>query len=333
MDDWETTDCPLCGSADATLAYRVDHVAEAGRPAEIVRCGDCGLHRLAPRPTPAAIGRFYPEDYFCYRPREAGRKPKLKDRLEAAVLRAKFGHPGGDDSTGERLAAAIGPALMRRAITRSEWIAYRGAGRLLDVGCGAGDFLLRMKRRGWSPEGFDIGAEHAARIADATALPCHTGSLATVEPAAFDLVTFFQVLEHLHDPVATLREARALLTGAGSVVATVPNFGSWSRRAFGDGWVGLDPPRHLIHYTPATLAAVFEAAGFRVTRLAPVGMDGWVRRSSRQSPRGGWRRAFGCKPLAALTASVTQASGAADNILIEAVPDGAAAKKEISLAA
>ncbi|MEM1061609.1 MAG: hypothetical protein AAGJ97_04685, partial [Planctomycetota bacterium] len=119
-EHWESVACPLCGTAAATLAYESGHIAEAGRTAKIVCCDACGLHRLDPRPTPAAIGRFYPEEYSCYQSREAGRKPRLKDRIEAAVLARRFGHPGGDGSFGESVAAAVGPALLRRAITRSE---------------------------------------------------------------------------------------------------------------------------------------------------------------------------------------------------------------------
>jgi 2-polyprenyl-3-methyl-5-hydroxy-6-metoxy-1,4-benzoquinol methylase len=326
---WEHVPCPGCGADDTDEALRIDDVPELDRPAVIVRCRRCSLAYLNPRPTPERIGVYYPADYVCYRTVAATRRRPLRDRWERAHRRVALGHPG---TVGwrDRLAAAAHGLLVRRAIQRSEWIAYRGEARLLDVGCGGGDFLVRMRNRGWRVEGLDIGREQCARVAEATGAVVHVGTLpgAAVEPAAYDLVTFWQVLEHLHDPVATLRAARELLRPGGSIVASTPNFGSWSRQRFGATWVGLDPPRHLIHYTPETLQAVFEAAGFRVTRVVPLGMDGWIRTSASTTPPAvidRTRRAYTIKQVATATARWSERWNVADNILVEAVPDAAAA--------
>jgi 2-polyprenyl-3-methyl-5-hydroxy-6-metoxy-1,4-benzoquinol methylase len=182
-----------------------------------------------------------------------------------------------------------------------------------------------MKRRGWKIEGLDVSAGLCRRVSRELNAVVHCGELPHphLPLGKFDLVTFWQVLEHLHDPVATLREARKLLTTEGSVVASTPNFASWSRKTFQHAWLGLDLPRHLVHYTPETMRKVFEAAGFRVLRIQHVAMDGWIRRSAatiRSADRKTWASRLTWKPAAAVVAAWSEWSQTADNILIEAVP-------------
>jgi SAM-dependent methyltransferase len=239
-----------------------------------------------------------------------------------AVLQADYGHPRQSGQSFTKRDVLEGKLRVHRSIYRSEWIQYRGDGRLLDVGCGSGDFLLRMSRRGWKVEGVDIGQEHAARLSAKLGHPVHAGTLhdASLPTKTYDLITFWQVLEHLHDPIATLQAARQLLTGVGTVVASVPNFDSFSRRVFASHWVGLDTPRHLIHFTRETLSDVFHRAGFAVVRTQQISMDGWIRRSARASRDSHFWQTLQWKPLAKTAATASRCLGFADNLLVEARP-------------
>ena len=86
--------------------------------------------------------------------------------------------------------------------------------------------------------------------------------------AVFACATFWHVLEHLDDPVATLRAVRTRLRPGGVVIAAVPNGDSIQARATGASWLALDLPRHLSHFTPESLRTTFRAAGYEVERLA-----------------------------------------------------------------
>lgn len=332
--EWEHTPCPGCGADDPVVEMPVEDVTDVV-PVAVVRCGACDLNYLEPRPTPETVGRLYPDDYVCYHANVARRSRRWREAVEQSHLRVAFDHPG-PVGWGDRLRSLLAPLFVRRRLQKTEWIRYRGAGRLLDVGCGSGEFLKRMQRRGWNVEGLDISPDHCARISVEVGVPVHTGLLpgADVEEAAYDVVTFWQVLEHVHDPVATLSAARSLLAPGGSVVAASPNFGSWSRTRFGREWIGLDPPRHLIHYTPETFAGVFERAGFRVVRVIDVAMDGWIRQSAGDHlARDRSCRRYTNKPVASATAWWSERVGRADNLLIEAVADTAAATEPVRRAA
>lgn len=321
--EWEEVACLLCGSSDyATLLEWRD--LELAADLKVVRCRNCELTFTNPRPTPTTIGCFYPNDYSCYELRSAVSprwKARLRGRVQRIVLRAHFGYPPQPVSGLERLGSRLGRVWLRGGGRRSEWIPYRGEGRLLDFGCGAGAFLERMRDLGWKVEGLDMSTVAAHAVMRHRGIKVHVGTLPHRDLAeqSFDCVTMWQALEHVHDPRLTVREARRLLRPEGLLVVAVPNLASWSFAHFGRYWFGLDVPRHLTHFTPATLTALLAAEGFRLLRLTQVGTDGWLRQSARRLTRshsgGGWLTACRWKPLAQAVAAFTERVGRADDLV------------------
>jgi 2-polyprenyl-3-methyl-5-hydroxy-6-metoxy-1,4-benzoquinol methylase len=129
-------------------------------------------------------------------------------------------------------------------------------------------------------------------------------------------------LEHVPAPKDVLRAAADALRPRGVLGITVPNLASWSFQRFREHWLGLDVPRHLTHFTPATLGSMVEAAGFRILLVEQVGRDGWIRKSARQAasdPSTTRRlRAFRWKVPAALVARWSELTGQADSVRLVA---------------
>jgi SAM-dependent methyltransferase len=120
---------------------------------------------------------------------------------------------------------------------------------------------------------------HAAAAARANfGLDVVHGSLPhpAVPPASVDLLTLRAVLEHVHDPRGLLTAVWDSLKPGGWVYASVPNLASWGYRVFGRAWFPLDPPRHLLHFTPATLRRLVEGCGFEVEAVTTIGHAKWV---------------------------------------------------------
>lgn len=228
--------CALCGN-DRSIEVAIVPDLLLNRPevtARLVRCTACGLVYQNPRPTASEMGRHYPPTYESY----------------------------GDHRTSAR-------GLVRRAYEygmakRCRYVTDQVvAGRLLDVGCAAGAFLVAMRERGWQVQGVEV-SEDAARVArERHGLDVFTGVLeeAAFPDACFDAVTMWDVLEHVHNPLATLCEIRRVLKPGGVLVVRVPNLASWDARLFGTYWAGLDAPRHLYVFSPQTLRAVEAQAG------------------------------------------------------------------------
>jgi hypothetical protein len=135
-------------------------------------------------------------------------------------------------------------------------------------------------------------------------------------------LTLTDVLEHAHDPLGILAEARRAVPAGGRLIAVVPNLECSTFRWFGPAWAGLDLPRHLNHFTPATLRRALERAGFRVASVHQVARADWLRASAAQAVRSSratfWQRGLVFRPLSAIVSSTLRIAGRGDQIIAEA---------------
>jgi SAM-dependent methyltransferase len=164
----------------------------------------------------------------------------------------------------------------------SRWARLKPKGAsVLEVGCGPGLMLAAFHRRGWRVLGIERneGAAETARRAlglEIVAVPVE--ELPT--DARFDLIIMFHVLEHIGDPVVLLRECAKRLTPGGRLIVNVPNFLSWQSRFAGSKWLNLDTPRHLVHFTPLTLAETMRRAELTVVEIRFASLEhdpyGWI---------------------------------------------------------
>jgi SAM-dependent methyltransferase len=239
---WDECACLLCGGAShAPLLEASDPLG--GLRFLLVKCNRCGLCFTNPRPDVASIKQFYPADYHCHH----GKRPR---------------HP--PTPHGARLAKLL---------------PMHGQARLLDFGCGAGDFLRRMHSLGWNVAGLDMAVTAVARIRD---LPAFVGTLPHPlwTEACFEAITMWQSLEHVHQPLDVLHAAYRLLTTGGRLLVAAPNFDSFASRWFGPNWFGLDVPRHLTHFTPTTLRLMLARAGFARIEMRQQQHNSWIRHSA-----------------------------------------------------
>ena len=136
-----------------------------------------------------------------------------------------------------------------------------GGKKLLDIGCGEGTFLLKARAERWSAFGTELKPE-AARAAG---LEVWESLEEAAKAAPYDCITLWHSLEHVTDPVATVRLARDLMHPDGKLTIAVPDAGGLQARVFGAQWLHLDVPRHVHHFTQRSLAKLLEAAGFKAT--------------------------------------------------------------------
>lgn len=231
--------CGICGSVPLRELFRATdtNFHTTDESFLVARCPRCGVAQTVPRPAPGAMGRYYPPAYYPTSELDARRY----DRQIGRFQRAKVEH-------------------LRR---------HCRAGRVLDVGCGMGYFLREAAQRGYGTKGVEISSQAAALGRSRFGLDIVTGDLssAALPASAFDAVTFWQSLEHMHAPADALREAHRLLVQGGILAVAVPNTASVQASLFGARWYHLEVPRHLYHFDPASLGALAEACGFRVLEV------------------------------------------------------------------
>jgi SAM-dependent methyltransferase len=222
--------CPSCSSSSPVPALDLGAY-------RVLRCSACSLLYTDPLPSVGQVDELYSEEFY-----EAPLPPMM-----AAVRN-----------------------WLHDLVMSERGRSLRGiaAGRLLDVGCGDGDFLLLMRRRGWDVRGCDTSPAAIGR-ARGRGVDVQQGSVATAAfpDAFFDAVTLWHVLEHLADPVSELNEVARILKPDGVLAIEVPNAGSPTFRLCGSRWFPLDVPRHLMHFTRTSITELLRRCGFEIVSL------------------------------------------------------------------
>jgi SAM-dependent methyltransferase len=197
-------------------------------------CKDCRLNVTVPQPPESEIGRYYPPAYYGTGDRYLPVIEWLLDRMYRMRLK--------------RVTSGVTP------------------GRALDIGCGRGLLLARLRDMGWEVQGTELSETSARYGREVLNLDIETKNLgdANFPDASFDLVIIWHVLEHLYAPQETLREIHRILKPDGAFLVAVPNFSSWEARFGKRHWFHLNVPGHLTHFSKQTLERDLKEAGFEV---------------------------------------------------------------------
>jgi 2-polyprenyl-3-methyl-5-hydroxy-6-metoxy-1,4-benzoquinol methylase len=202
----------------------------------LCKCGFCGFVFCQPIPTQDELNEVY-EGY--------GRNDYLSDLTIQAY---------------ERVLDSLEP--------------YRKTNKLIDVGCGIGYFVEVAKKRGWEVYGTEFTQE-AVEICEKKGAKMKLGVLnpENYAPDSFDVVTSFEVIEHINNPREELGNFHKLLRKGGVVYCTTPNFNAIERFQLGTNWNVLGYPEHLSYYTPRTLKRVFSETGFVPKKVLATGVS------------------------------------------------------------
>lgn len=239
----ESVRCTLCGADDPKVlleaiapaersAHDLQYAASGDKPLQdrLVRCKQCDLVYVSPRPQQQAIEEAYQEvDNSLY--------------LEHGEERIK---------------------TFSRAI---HWLEKVGArkGKLLDIGCAGGFFVKAAKNAGWEAEGIEISKHLCEFGRDRLGVKITQGTLEKVSlpEHAFDVITYWDVLEHVADPSDSLRRVCQLLKPGGHLLVNYPDYNSLFAKVLGRRWWFLIDV-HIYYFTPRTLSRLLKKFGFEM---------------------------------------------------------------------
>jgi SAM-dependent methyltransferase len=230
--------CALCG-ADVPLPFlRKDGFS-------VVRCANCDLVYVDPRPAPSVVRSLYEKpSYFS------------GDEWYLDYIGYEKNHR----------------ALFRRVVAILDRHCP-GKGRLLDVGCAAGFLLDTARAEGWAVTGVDLSPTMAHHAVEALGLDVRVGTLEECQlpGASFDAVTLCDSLEHVVNPLATMREVHRILRPGAIALIITPNIASPLARLLGTRWPHLTPREHIYYFTPNSLRRLISTAGFERVEDGSIG--------------------------------------------------------------
>lgn len=233
--------CPWCNTQSEHKVLELKDYFLSQETFHILECPNCHLRYTDPRPATDKIGAYYHSDkYYSHQEAGKGLVAHLYSMVKSVNLKTKF-----------RVAAK-----------------GMKSGKLLDIGCGIGDFLLKSKQNGW--EVFGIEPDGHARQKASSKLQTEVlrpDEIGTLPNASFDLITMWHVLEHVEDLKAQIGQLHRLLKAEGRLVVALPNFQSYDAAYYADKWAAWDVPRHLNHFCISSIKCIFEERGFRLTEV------------------------------------------------------------------
>lgn len=241
--------CPICrGKQIAKQLTAKDHTVSS-ESFDIWECAQCTGRFTQDVPDLQHIGSYYQsEEYISHTETKEGLINRLYHSVRKITMRSK-----------------------------QNWVKSASGvkqGTLLDIGSGTGAFLHHMKLLSWDVTGLEPDAGARAKALELYKLETRSiEDLFKLEPAQFDCITMWHVLEHVHDLHAYLDKIYELLKPGGALLIAVPNYTSTDAKAYKAHWAAYDVPRHLYHFSPASMDVLMQQHQFTIVQKHPMVFD------------------------------------------------------------
>lgn len=241
--------CPWCGSDKAQIKLWLKDEFLTREEFHLCECLSCGLLYTMPRPSKDIIGNYYKsEEYYSHQENKKGFIPKIYETVKKVNLKHKY--------------------KLATSGTRK--------GKLLDIGCGVGDFIHTAEKNGWKCIGVEP-SEEAKTIARKRirANIITSEELEQIPEASFDLITMWHVLEHVDNLKWQIEQLQRLIKPQGRIMIAVPNYKSYDAQFYKELWAAYDVPRHLCHFDKNTLTKIFKSKGLELKKTEKLIWDAY----------------------------------------------------------
>ncbi|MCD7899669.1 MAG: class I SAM-dependent methyltransferase [Bacteroides sp.] len=242
--------CPLCRRRRIKHTLTCTDFSASNEQFELFACEDCGFTFTQGFPSGTSIDKYYQSsNYISHSDTNKGIINSVYHQVRKHMLRRK----------------------VRLVIRES----HRSSGRLLDIGTGTGYFANAMKRRkNWEVEAVEKNADARAYALNKFGLEVKPESaLKSYPEESFDVITLWHVMEHIEELKKLWDNLYRILTSKGILIVAVPNRASYDAKKYGAQWAAYDVPRHLWHFTPATIHKLAARHGFIMAERYPMPFD------------------------------------------------------------
>lgn len=243
--------CPWCGSENNSKFIELKDYFLTQEDFEILECNDCKLLFTSPCPAPDKIGDYYKsEEYLSHNEEKKGIVPMIYNQVKKVNIKNKYN------------------IAVSRQKTKDKSL------KLLDIGCGVGDFLNYAKGKGCEITGIEP-SEDARKVAEEklnTKILSPT-ELENIPDNSFDIITMWHVLEHVADLKTEIYHLQRLLKKDGRLILALPNYKSYDAEYYKDKWAAYDVPRHLNHFSQTSVKNIFKETQLQLIDIKPLKWD------------------------------------------------------------
>ena len=239
--------CPIC-TTEMKFKFVTKDYLVTGESFDIVECEACSIRTTTPFPDKKIIGNYYSsDDYISHDDKVSGIFDSIYGLVRTYQLNKK-------------------KKLIGKYFNKSN-------GKILDIGCGAGDFLQYMKENHWNINGVDTSSK-ARKIANKKL------NIKVMDPKdwinnkeKYDVITCWHSLEHVHEPWVYLDKIKKSLTLDGFLIVALPNYQSTDAKIYKEFWAAYDTPRHLYHFTIKSMNKTIKPHGLNIESIYRMNFD------------------------------------------------------------
>ena len=210
---------------------------------QVYLCGNCGFRWLKPQPTDAELSEIYSDKYFL-------------DEGDAKITEMV-----------NRLKRATAGLYLEQLINEKPFFSKELS--LLEIGCGMGDFLLEAQSKGFKVSGLEVTdylVEFTNRRLGVSSVQKGFIETSNFQRESFDIVAFFDVIEHIRNPVDFMMRVNRLLRKSGKAYIVTPSLDSWSAKLLGKNWMEYKV-EHLSYFNRQAITLLLEKTGFHKIRF------------------------------------------------------------------
>lgn len=251
--------CEICGSRNISHIFKqYDKNLNIKECFSVFKCANCYSLFLNPQPTEKDLEKYYSKDKY-YSLKRIDTKESRKTKLKLKLYDIYF-NPKENKTLIKIMFSPIKFIIRGTKIVKDN--------KLLDIGCGSGQFLYEMRQFEMNTYGIEPGDFDKEGNKKYDLNIKKSNLLKTKYPKEyFDLITMNHVLEHLDNPNQTLMEIKRIIKKDGLFIFAVPNINSLAHKIFKKNWYQLDIPRHLWNYSDKNIKIILEKNGFNIQRI------------------------------------------------------------------
>lgn len=241
--------CPVCKSENINAAFSAKDYTVSHESFVLTKCNNCTAMFTQDIPSQEKIGAYYAsENYISHSDTQEGFVNKMYHRIRRRTLVSK-----------------------RRLVQKETNLQH---GNILDIGTGSGAFLNEMRAANWAVTGLepdDTARKKAIELYDIE--PLSSDQLFQLPFGKYDAITMWHVLEHVHQLHEYVAAFKNLLSDKAKLFIAVPNYTSYDAAHYKEHWAAYDVPRHLYHFSPASMQKLMSEHGLRVKKMKPMWFD------------------------------------------------------------
>lgn len=239
--------CPICNSTQFSPFLMCKDYTVSRETFQIISCNSCGFKFTNPRPEEEKLGEYYKSETYI------SHSNSKKGFINSAYqIVRKY-------------------TLLKKLQLISK---YYKTGKILDIGCGTGEFLNICKSAKWNTIGIEPDADARKKAIENYGLDVKVESeIKDLESESFDIISMWHVLEHVPRLNERIKDLKRLLKPNGIIIIAVPNCNSLDAKIYAKHWAAYDLPRHLYHFTPTDIESIFKNHGLGIFKILPMIFD------------------------------------------------------------